>query len=781
MANDIGLRLTVDSSGAVQGFQDASRAAEDYYNRSVGNAALSDIQAQQQARNNEVRNQPGFNGSGSVQGGNPMVHGAAGANDYLRTQQDLSLRIQELTNQIIKSTAVQKEAVEKGDMKTAFQASSAVNQMEQEKARLEMQKKREDADEESGLLKALRNGKITDYVIKGAEFAGQYSKIGSQYRMAIANGDYVGAEIGKQESLSGMAKGLGGTAMGIGSMLMATGAGFVPGLALMGLGGLAEILGIWGEADAAKKRADDAEAGVYQGTLSYTNALNKRFRNGFGTAEQTDAIRRKGLSLSKDTGLTNEQFINAAVEMTRYGATSSQSAMRQARNAAVWANATGADLNSVMGFIGTSNRYGINADTGYLAGARNAMGLTKGQTQEFLSGLQSVIEDGISNGYIKSTEDVSKTMTMFYKLSGDNPLWTGEQGVARFRTINSTIANATAMNDTAQIMTVYAAKNTVDGMKDDDFKKLYKTDRSGTYIDYMLATEAGLTSDMFAGIGASINTYEGGNYAGRIERWRQMSGLNYSGAVALDEMYAEGRRTGKIDETGKITDKSWLDNQIKKINETYTSDETKTLNATEEIKNAVAEIGKSKFYENIKSIDINLKKYIEKAAGALKTEDTRESEFKAQSDKEKNRQIKSLAGGANALSGAEKAAWAREEAARKSTAALGTRNYEGAVDAWLQGTSFAFRDFSYEGSFYDMVSKGHDATKDSLFKEKLAKYAAHNDNAVSEDEVKGAFFKIERDRNIQNLYKSGSAGDFEAALERCFAKLFNKGIILQEQ
>mgnify|MGYP007070030145 CR=1 FL=1 len=82
----------------------------------------------------------------------------------------------------------------------------------------------------------------------------------------------------------------------------------------------------------------------------------------------------------------------------------------------MWANATGADLGSVQSFIGMADRYGINSDTSYLAGTRNAMGLTKGQTQEFLNSLQGVIEDGISNGYIKSTEDVSKTMKVIYTL-----------------------------------------------------------------------------------------------------------------------------------------------------------------------------------------------------------------------------------------------------------------------------------------------------------------------------------------------------------------------------
>ena len=88
--------------------------------------------------------------------------------------------------------------------------------------------------------------------------------------------------------------------------------------------------------------------------------------------------------------------------------------MAQARDIAMWAQATGTDAGVIQNFLGTARRYGDNSDVlGYASQARQAAGLTKAQNEEFLQSLQSVIEDGIANGYVKSAEDVSKTFVMF--------------------------------------------------------------------------------------------------------------------------------------------------------------------------------------------------------------------------------------------------------------------------------------------------------------------------------------------------------------------------------
>lgn len=601
---DVGLRVSVDASSAEDGFNRLGNAAE-----RAGQRVRSVEQQQFEEERNAQRNMPGFNEQNPARS-NATVYGAAGVNENLRTFNDLGLRITELKNEIVKSSAIQKEALENGDIKKAFYASNAINQMEQEKARLEMQKKNEEESGISGqLLKALKGGQIANFAIRGVEAAGQISQINSNYRASMANGDYLGADLNRADAYAGVAQGIGGSLLGVGAMM-----GWNPvGWGLMAAGGLLEVGGIVTKAITGAERADDAEANAFERGITYLNGLNKLYNNG-GSAEsharQTDDLRVKAEGLSKDTGLATSDFLSLASKQSAFGTRSVDEAMQQARQAALWANSTGADVSSIQNFIGTASRYGINSDTGYLSQARNAMGLQKAQTQEFLNSLQSVISDGISNGYIKSTEDVTKTFTMFAKLSNNNQLWIGEQGAKRLQSLNAGIAGATALNDVSQIMTVNVAKNIVNGMNEEQWNKAFggMYNRSGTYIDYMLMTEKGLTPQMFAGIGKSINEFEGNNYAGRIERWKQISGLNYAGAVALDQMYRNATPE-------QLKDDKWISDKISLMQKdsNYISEETQKANLINKLDSYIQTIGESKYWENLNELAEKGKEYYSKA------------------------------------------------------------------------------------------------------------------------------------------------------------------------
>ena len=168
----VNVELGLDNSDYINGIRQATTETERY-----GNSLENTAQRAWELERVSQRNMPGFNST--TTNAAPTIHSTFEANENLRAYNDLGLRIDELKNAIVKANALQKEALEDGDLQKAFFASSSINQMEQEKARLEMQKKREEESEQNGILNALRKGQIANYVIKGFETVGQISQINS--------------------------------------------------------------------------------------------------------------------------------------------------------------------------------------------------------------------------------------------------------------------------------------------------------------------------------------------------------------------------------------------------------------------------------------------------------------------------------------------------------------------------------------------------------------------------------------------------------------------------
>ena len=103
----------------------------------------------------------------------------------------------------------------------------------------------------------------------------------------MANGDYLGADVGVLEGGSNIAQNLGGSVLGAGMTLGATPAG-VP---LMIAGGALSILGTIGNIIAGDKRADIAEGSAYERSLTHTGALNRRYaQGGLGKIMQAEPL-----------------------------------------------------------------------------------------------------------------------------------------------------------------------------------------------------------------------------------------------------------------------------------------------------------------------------------------------------------------------------------------------------------------------------------------------------------------------------------------------------------
>lgn len=603
------IRMNLDPSGLVRGANEASRALDGVTN-SINNEALANIRAQQQADREAQRNMPGFNGYGQIQGNPGSNRGLGQYSGSTETAQEiarLKQTIENLNRNIEKANDEIARSNEKGDSRNTFNWTSSLNQMEEAKQRAQNELRRlETSDKDKGIEALVKDRKAQMYS-QAWNYAIQGANIYNGYRTSIANGDYLGAGVNAKDQIGGAAMGVGGTLMSAGAMMAATGVGVIPGLVVGGIGALATGAGGILKLIAGDEAADNAEAKAYENSLSYIHAFNKRYANG-GTVEshtaQADALRERAAGLAKDTGMSTYDFLNAALQQTSFGL-SQDEALNRTRMAAMWANATGADMGTVQDVLGLSSRLGRATDTTFLAQARNASGLNKAQTTEFLQGLQTVIEDGISKGYAKSTEDAAKNFAMFSALSNNNPLWEGKYAAQKINTISNSIAGATNLGDINQVMTIDTARRIAGAMGNEDFTKLMGFGKTGTYLDAMLMAENGLTPAMFRGIGKTINDLEGNNLVARVERWKSMTGLNYKGAIELDKMYQENPN---------MDDKAIADKIAgMQADKAYQSEETKKMNSINNLDKSVQEIGQSKFWVNLEKLESLAEEYRGKA------------------------------------------------------------------------------------------------------------------------------------------------------------------------
>ncbi len=652
-------------------------------------------------------------------GGGFYSGGSASASKLDMRLELLNKTIEELTSQLA-------EATESGRTREAYNLSASLNNVEQEKQRLEAERKRNESENSAG--NAIKKYGLSRYFTQGLGYAQQAFGIGYNYRTAMANGDYLGAPIGTLESLSGMAQGIGGSLIGAGALT-----GWNPvGWTLLALGGLAELGGTIGNVIAGDKRADNAEQSAYERSLVHTGALNRRFANG-GTwqdnANRGMDIINKATEYAQGTTLSAYDLTDLATQMSQYGATDVNTALLQARNVAMRSNNTGVDSGVVASFLGTALRYGSGSGDilGYTSQARQAAGLTKAQDQEFLQALQGVIEDGISSGYVKSVEDVSNTMVMFARLSDNNPMWQGQQGANRLRQMNSGIASATELQSVNDVLVLSATKSILDSKNLDERRTILGRGATGTYIDNMLLMEQGNNPEMFGAIAKSIMDMENGDSSASIERVKDIFKVNYHGATDIYSMMQEYI-------TGNMSEENFA-RQVKdaQAEKDYTSDETKRNAAILNIEKQVTKSGQSKYWESTKDLE---------------------------------KEAAKSSGGSVMINPNDNTSAARNLSYRLDG------DVEYATKFAIEGVGDDEKDAIWNSKLKLYAEKG--GLKGWTGKHKKADGRLTNDERIEA-------LKTFNNSPIRKIYENGTAEEFANALDKMFQRLFGNCIILDKQ
>ena len=331
------------------------------------------------------------------------------------------------------------------------------------------------------------------------------------------------------------------------------------------------------------------------GSLNQGNAIENSRKIADSYARMADLVSRGG------TGYSTNEGVEVKNQLAQYGY-KSENAEIDANSILKWQRATGAGRSELIDFVGYASRYGgANGATnalGFAYGGLTASGMEKGQLSEFLRGMQSVMEEGISKGFVYGADEVARNMSFFSKLTGNNAMWSGENAARKISGINSSIENSTNLDSVAAVMNFQVAQSligktkegfdaymkTFDIGKKDDGLSLY----TGTPLDVFMAMEKGLstktvevTMDALSkqfNIGYGKDGTLTGDVMSAATMLSQMWGLNNTGAVQMMKTWAvNGVFTN--DDIEKITS-----------DPTMTTKETQAQKTIEDIKTDVQKI-----------------------------------------------------------------------------------------------------------------------------------------------------------------------------------------------
>jgi hypothetical protein len=459
-----------------------------------------------------------------------MTTTSSGATVF-KMDQDTASKFENLNDTLKKLTADYEKQINSHDIAAADATFLQIKQTQGE-----MHKAMEQAAAPSGMqamagaMKAVGIERITSAINEGfSRWAGSLDRSGivGQY----GNGDIWGGRVAEERRQADL---LGGVAQG-GLGLAGTIAGFfLPG------GPLA-----WGVAGAAGGKAIDTALHIGPNKESTEAAYAGLWQSRSGQAMELAALTgdpnavlktyRTAAGVSAKYGYSAEEGMEAMKQAARQGLDGKEAA-EVAGRAFDYERRTGADRETLMGISAMSARYGAGDALKAGWAGLQASGMSAGQYNEYLRAMQRVMEEGISKGFVRSSEQVAQNLAMLSQMTGNDPLWQGENGARRLSEMNSGLEGSTALSSTSDIIAFRAAKNLA-----------MKNNLGGSYIEAMKILEGGLTPELFGEYMKIAGSAEGGAREGIVERMRQTFGLNYTNADTLYKSWDENKGISKDD------------------------------------------------------------------------------------------------------------------------------------------------------------------------------------------------------------------------------------------
>lgn len=415
----------------------------------------------------------------------------------------------------------------------------------------------------------------------------------------LGRGDFAGTAI------SGI-QGAGGLSRSVGKSI---GENAKEGSGMDQMAGVLKFLGVGALVGGGLAAGANALSEQWEKVMQPTMDMTAMLKNNAGTAEEGSQKIRQAFDFAakaaNEFGFSAEEGVKVVTDLARYGRTDENGVYESENKVLKYARTTGASIGALTKYEGSMLRYGGGSNSlGLAYGGTLASGLQKGQFEEFLTSVERIFQEGISKGFVKGAQEITSDLTFLSKLSGGNDLWKGEQGAQRYSQMSNAISNGTNLASVSDILTFRAASaldltkydKQVDildengkptGKKESEWQKMYHSKRGGDYVDQMLIMEKGLSPELLKQQMKLVRGLEGeDNRTGQIERYRQMFGLNYTGAAQLYDMLGNKPDFESKDFKEQV-------NKLAKDPE-FKSNENKLLTETEKISTDVALIG-SKF------------------------------------------------------------------------------------------------------------------------------------------------------------------------------------------
>ena len=514
-----------------------------------------------------------------------------------------------LNDALKKNTAALLDAAKSGDadelLKQAPQISRSIDDFQRITGTADPSKARGMQD----AVKAIGIGQIANAINDGfSRWAGSLDRSGivNQY----GSGDILGGRIAEERRQADLEGGILQSVLAIGGTALGFALGGPGGAMLGGTlgGGAGKAIDTALHIGPNKDATEAAYAGLWQQRaapameLAALQGTPEKIRDAFKTA--ADAAAQFGYSA--------EEGMEAMKEAARQGL-GGEEARQVMQQSMAFERGTGADRGTLMGISAMSERYGAGNALGTGWQGLQASGMKPGQYNEYLRAMQRVMEDGISKGFVRSSEQAAKNLTMLSEMTGNNPLWQGENGARRLSEMNAGLESATGLSSATDILAYRGAQNVLKGMSDEDWKKavgdqdkdgLADIKKSGDYIDSMILLEKGLSANLFKEQMKLIDSAEGGGRTGSIERVRQMYGLNYHNSAMLYD-------------TWKTSGDSLSEEKIEELIKLYgkeppaaNSPELDAAKKIEEIKNLMTQTGQDYWDDQMTKLPQELAKAI---------------------------------------------------------------------------------------------------------------------------------------------------------------------------
>lgn len=386
---------------------------------------------------------------------------------------------------------------------------------------------------------------------------------------------------------------------GVGTILSSAGSGNIAGAiestanttSLLGAAGKAILsnpaLGLiaagvgtaWAGNKASQVWEQDAQNVIQSGTIlnndKFTQSVKER------TETQREYFDRAS-EARRGTNTKTTDFLNIENQLAKSSNYENVNVTEQDAKAVNYASFnTGANKDQLVQLAGLQNLYGYKGAEAIQNAYRGLKesNMTDARFDEFLNGIQRVMEEGIEKGFVGSADTVARNLAMISTLSGNSAFWTGENGARAVEKVNSGFASAVDLGSTTDMMMYAAAKS----LSEDTLKNVLGKDyvEGNKELNARLVMEQGLSGnagmDMLKNYAQLLNA-NSPNEEFKIANIRQSFGLNVTQArqmMSILDKLANPQSTDKLPTKDDI------------------------INIIDSSKNKTAE---SNYYDNVQSI-----------------------------------------------------------------------------------------------------------------------------------------------------------------------------------